>query len=119
MLAGGDRTKQKIHSVRQDIRWMRRRPLAWMNALATLASAGLSCSLDPGDESATELRLAIQQFESCDMALFAAAARYRLPEVEDSESAPTERTAGETVFREQGVVAIDRMVNLLAPGFIC
>jgi hypothetical protein len=90
----------------------RARPIAWLIQAALDVAAGRQRS------ALGQLEAAALGFEQQHLRLFAAAARFRLGQVAGEPQAGGAHLAeARAVFQAQGVVRMDRVIAMLAPGF--
>src|SRR5262249_16196017 len=101
-LATGD-----AEAAERDARAIARENMPWANPLALLLRAGAAARRKNADAAVALARQAAAGFDGADMALYAAAARWRAGD----------SGAAEAWMRERKVVRPDRMVALLAPGW--
>jgi hypothetical protein len=91
--------------------------LVWSNPLALLIQGGLARRRGDDAGAAELISQAIEGFEASDMALYAAAARRRLGEIQGGDrGSMLIKQAGDWMGRQQikNPVAV---TNLMAPGF--
>jgi serine/threonine protein kinase len=100
----------------QDASRLERERAPWATALAALVRGSVRATA--GDRDAAIDMLAAAERALCDgaMAHYAAAARYRRGQLLAGDEGRALVTAASAWFTDQGVVNIERMVGLLAPG---
>jgi serine/threonine protein kinase/tetratricopeptide (TPR) repeat protein len=86
-------------------------------ALATLVRAGVALRSGPRDEAIGCLGDAIHELETAGMMGYATAARDRAARLRDDASTAADIDQAAAFFRSEGVVAPDRMIAMLVPGF--
>lgn len=91
--------------------------MPWASPLATLLRAGVSAALGDKTQTARLLREAAVGLEAADMALYAAAARYREGKLIGGGEGRALWTRADQWMSDQGVVNRERLVGMLAPGF--
>ncbi len=100
----------------RDARAIAAERMAWGDATAALARAGIA-SVRGERERARELAAAAQAgFEAVEMPQLAAAARWRRGQLTGGGEGATMREAGRTWIQAQDVRSPERMVAMLAPG---
>lgn len=100
-----------------DAKKMERERLAWATPLAQLVR-GAVCAYRGQDRAAMDiLDSAASALEAADMNLFAAAARWRLGELQGGDSGTEAIRAADHSMRVQGIANPGRVVDTLAPGF--
>jgi len=100
--------------------WMRRierEGLAWAQPIVHLIAASIAAQQGQIGEGIARLEVAISLCEEQGFAMFAAAASWRLGELEGGAEGEARRAAGERRIAEQGAARPDRVVRTLAPGF--
>jgi hypothetical protein len=99
-LASGD-----AKAAEHDARAIAKEKMPWASPLALLLRAGAAARRGQNDQASALAREAAAGFDAADMALYAAAARWRAGE------------PNESWMRERKIASPDRMVALLAPGW--
>lgn len=114
--APGER-EDMLREAERDARRMLKEDQPWSTPLARLLEAG-AASLR-GDAGAARERLveAASGLDAAGMALHAAAARFRLGQVEGGDGGSATRGEAEAWLRREGVEAPARFVEMLAPGW--
>jgi hypothetical protein len=113
-LAGGPAELRKARS------WMRRiesEGLTWAQPIARIIDASIAARHERIDESIARLEVAVSLCEQQGYEMFAAAASWRLGELEGGAEGKARRVAAESRIAEQGARRPDRVVRTLAPGF--
>jgi hypothetical protein len=109
--------KSLLALARNEAEALAREGVAWPKGLAWLIFAGIAAS-EGKDADATEmLDRAIAALDAHEMALYAAAARYRKGQLSPGESGREMLNATIAWMEAHGVKRPDRMVDLLVPGF--
>jgi tetratricopeptide (TPR) repeat protein len=86
-------------------------------AWSRLVLAAISAQEGRTDVAIEQLDRAAVELEDCGIQLFAAAARYRRGVLLGGEAGTADRQRAERWMNEQGILAPERMVQVLAPGF--
>jgi tetratricopeptide (TPR) repeat protein len=107
-----------LAAVERDARGMARGRAPWTVGLAGLLRAS-AASLRGNRVAATRLlRKAIACFDAADMAMHAAAGRYRLAALEEGDERRRLEEQSTTWMQEQGVADVRALVSVVAPGFL-
>jgi hypothetical protein len=96
---------------------LKREKLTFTRGLGELLDAGVAASRKVPDAAARHLSAAIEVFDACSMAGFAAAARYQRGRIIGGDEGRALISASEELLRRQKVQKPDRLVAMLAPGF--
>jgi tetratricopeptide (TPR) repeat protein len=88
----------------------------WIDALASLASAGIANAFGQREVARTHLGAAAERAEAADMALHAAAARHALGTLTGGDEGTTLVEAAAEAMRKKGVRAPERYARMLLPG---
>ncbi|WP_437752600.1 serine/threonine-protein kinase [Sorangium sp. So ce1389] len=91
--------------------------LPWADALADVVRGSVAAAAGRPREAASMLLRAADAFERIDMALYAAAARYRLGSLADDALGRSLRRRSEATMRELGVAEPRRMAAALVPFY--
>jgi hypothetical protein len=103
-----------LRQAETDARALRREGMPWSAALASLIVAGCACVRGDRERAAALLRGATTQSEAAHMTLHASASRFALSALTNDQEM---RASASSWLREQGAVAPERMIALVAPGF--
>jgi len=98
-------------------RALRAEDRVWGHPLALLLRAAAASQRGDGATTRRLLEEAIDRFDAQEMALHAAAARWRLGELLGDDEGAALRTQAEVWMQAEGVAVPARMVAVLAPGF--
>ncbi|MBU1241763.1 protein kinase [Myxococcota bacterium] len=90
---------------------------AWSRALGALLEATWQAQSGREEQALRQLRLVIDQLDTCGMRLYAAAARIRLGRLEGGETGADLVARGRSFMRQQGVKNEAGMLQVLVPGF--
>jgi len=90
---------------------------AWAVGQGRLITAAVAFAAGKGERAVADLREAIVQFESAGMALHAAVARRRLGAILGGDDGSALIDAADAWMTGAGVVNVDGMMRMLAPGF--
>jgi hypothetical protein len=101
----------------RDARRMLKEEQPWSTPLAGLLEAGVAALRGHAGTARHRLAQAARGLEAADMALYAAAARFRLGQVEGGDAGRAARQEAEAWLRREGVAAPARFVGMLAPGW--
>lgn len=101
----------------RDARRMTRKNRPWTGALALLVRAGVSALNGRDEQAVYRLERSVEELESYDMKLFAAAARRRLAPLVGGGSGAAHMKAAEAFMSAQGVSDPEAMTALFVPGF--
>src|SRR5262249_49088982 len=114
-LTSGDAAALRVAT--RDAKAIERERMPWSKPMAALLRAGIA-SLE-GDRGAAvaHARGAADGFDGVNMALHAAAARYRLGALVGGEEGRTLVERAETWMRSETVKNFARLTDMLAPGF--
>jgi tetratricopeptide (TPR) repeat protein len=91
--------------------------MAWAVGTGRLVTAAVAAARGDDATAVAELREAIGRFEASGMALHAAVARRRLGALLGGDDGRALLAAADAWFAAAGVVDVDAMVRMLAPGF--
>lgn len=106
-----------LREVRRAVRDIEREKTEWMQPFAHILRAGIAHHEGSPVEAQTLLRAAARELDTHHLAGYAAAARDRAARLlHDASSAP-DIAAADRFFREQEVVAPQRLIATLIPGF--
>ena len=94
-----------------------RQKLGLTQPVSRLLEAGVASLDGRTDRALQALGEAIDGFETLEMALHAAAARWRRGQLLGGNDGRSLRTAAESYMRSEAIKKPDRMVAMLAPGF--
>lgn len=108
----GDSTRLTREAER-DARAIERERMPWMTPFARVIRAGLALHGKERDRARAELLCAVSELEACEMNGYANAVRYRAARL--GADVPEAERALE-YMRAQGVVAPERMIEMLMPG---
>jgi hypothetical protein len=113
-LAAARETKspQQLDVIEQIIRRLRREQVPWAQAIGTLFEAALSLLRSEQQAAIDKLSTAASQFESAQMWLLAAAARWRLSQLTNDSAS---KDAALTRFQAEGILEPERVVNMFLP----
>jgi hypothetical protein len=120
MLAGqrpSDRPRLCREAAR-DAKTIASEAMPWSNPLAALLRAGIASTRGDADRALVELEQAEAGLVAADMALYAAAARYRRGKLLGGDEGRALTSAALGWMAGQGVVSPEPMVALHAPGFL-
>jgi hypothetical protein len=108
--------RRYFRDAKRTARSLRSEASAMSAPVAELVRASL-CKL-AGDEPGAQSRLAsaVAGFDKLEMSLWSAAARYHLGLLRGGELGQDEHAKAVASMKEQGVVRVDRMAELLVPG---
>jgi hypothetical protein len=90
--------------------------MPWGRAFALMLRAGIALHSGARSEALRGLERAAAEFDSCEMAGYAAAVRDRAARLRGDASSEPEIARVAQWLRAEGVVAPERMVAMLAPG---
>jgi len=113
---GGDR-KALLRAAAQDAGKIEKERARWSTPLAALVRAGVAAAEGDAARALGLLDAAAAGCEAADMALFAAAARYRRGQILGGDEGRALRDQADAWMAGEGVFNRERMVNMLAPGF--
>jgi tetratricopeptide (TPR) repeat protein len=114
--SAGERARHLRHA-RSDAKTVLSEDMPWASALARLTEAGCLAIEGRNEQAIEVLGMAASGADSASMRLFAAAARYRLGALIGGDEGSALREGSQTVFSDEGVRNVERMLSLLAPGF--
>jgi hypothetical protein len=117
MAAGGRERRRFLAMVRKDARRIGSFGTRWSDSLAMLLTATISYLANRPREACDRLAAAIDAFEAADMKLYAAVARRRLGLLQGGQSGRDLVDAANDWMAGQGIVNVDRVTRLIAPGF--
>ena len=100
-----------------DARRIEREKLAWATPLAKLVRAAVAAYHDQIESAIGILGSAVSDLDAADMTLFAAAARWRMGELQRGEVGAAAIRVADQSMRTQGITNPERVVDTLAPGF--
>jgi hypothetical protein len=109
--------KAMLKSALVDAAKIEKEEMPWSNPLAALLRAGAARIEGEQAQALTLLDQAITGLDAANMALYAAAARYRRGHLLGGEEGKKVAAAADEWLAKQGVVNRPRMVGMLAPGF--
>ncbi|MEO5729831.1 MAG: serine/threonine-protein kinase PknK, partial [Byssovorax sp.] len=109
--------KAMLKSALADAVKIEKEEMPWSSPLAALLRAGAASIDGAKGRALLLLQEAITGLESADMALYAAAARYRRGNLLGGDEGQRIAEAADQWLAKQGVVNRPRMVGMLAPGF--
>ena len=109
--------KAMLKSALADAAKIEKEEMPWSNPLAALLRAGAAMIEGDRAQVLSLLQSAIVGLDAADMALYAAAARYRRGHVLGGEEGEKLAATADEWLAKQGVVNRPRMVGMLAPGF--
>ncbi len=107
-----------LRSIEADIRSLSRERALWVRPLIELARAGQQAVEGVFHEALLHLRSAEQGFRTVDMALHAAAARWRAGQLTGGAEGKELIEGAIAYMEDQGVKRPRKMLALLAPGFL-
>jgi tRNA A-37 threonylcarbamoyl transferase component Bud32 len=108
---------QLLREAEHDARRIEREKMAWATPLASLLRAGVAALRGKREEVLQLLASAASGFDTAEMALFAAAARWRHGRYADGMQGRTSFQAAEEWMRGENVQNPARIVDMLIPGF--
>jgi hypothetical protein len=114
--SGGDRAALTA-AARRDARRVAREKTRWATPLAGLLRAAAADLSGDRDGAVAELRAALAGLDAADMKLYAAAARRQLAGLVGGDEGRTLDAEAGAFFAGEGIVAPERMVRMLVPGF--
>jgi eukaryotic-like serine/threonine-protein kinase len=109
--------KELAASAARDARAIAAERTRWATPMADLLLAAVESLADRPIAAAARLRSAVAGFEGAEMALYAAAARWRLGELLRGDEGKTLVESARAWMLAEGIVAPERMLAMLAPGF--
>jgi eukaryotic-like serine/threonine-protein kinase len=112
----GDK-KALLRAAARDAGSMEQERSRWAAPLAVLVRAGIAATEGDPSRALGMLAFAAEGCEAADMALFAAAARYRRGQLLGGEEGRALRDPADAWMAKEGVFNRERMVGMLAPGF--
>jgi serine/threonine protein kinase/tetratricopeptide (TPR) repeat protein len=95
---------------------LEREDVAWARALGRLARASISATSGRRSDALAQLESAERALRDTDMRHYAAAAQYRRGQLLDNDEGRAALAAATQFFEELGVVRVERVMSLLAPG---
>ncbi|HZF48566.1 MAG TPA: AAA family ATPase [Polyangiaceae bacterium] len=101
----------------RDARSIEGEAMPWSDPLTALLRAGIAFTRGDADRALSELEQAEAGLVAADMGLYAAAARYRRGKLLGGDEGRALEDAARSWMAGQGVVNVERMVALHAPGF--
>lgn len=116
-MAQGREVAAMTREVERAARRLAHERTAWTDPIALQVKAALARLRGDDERARTQLSAAWRGFEACDMALFAAAAQWRLGELTGGTEGAALVKAANATFAAQSVVDPGRLTALLAPGF--
>jgi hypothetical protein len=116
MAAGGRERRRFLRIVRKDATRIGSFGTRWSDSLAMLLTATILHLEGRPREAYDRLAEAVDAFEAADMKLYAAVARRRLGALQGGDSGRDLVDAGNDWMAGQGIVNVDRMTRLIAPG---
>ncbi|NUQ65305.1 MAG: hypothetical protein HUU20_22795, partial [Pirellulales bacterium] len=116
-VGAGQNNRALIRSALRDAKRPERERAAWCDPLAWLVRAGVAAVQRDEKTAVGYLRQAIPQFESAEMALFAAVARRRLGELLGGEEGRDLVRQADDWMEGEGIRVPWRFAAMLAPGF--
>ncbi|MBI4509940.1 MAG: protein kinase [Deltaproteobacteria bacterium] len=114
--ATGSARKHLLADANRIARHIAKERMPWCEPLGILIRAGVAAVGGDLESAAAHLRLAAKGFDAAEMALHAAAARYRLGEHLGGDEGRALVTQAHSWMTEQGIQEPERMTALLAPG---
>jgi hypothetical protein len=116
-LALADGSAPMLARAEEDARAIARERMEWSRPIVDLLQAAVDHARGATAKSVKGLRAALAGFEKSEMALHAACAKARLGEVLGDAEGGALREASAAWMRQEGVVAPDKIVAMVAPGF--
>jgi hypothetical protein len=104
-----ERSDRFLDTAAKEARAMRREHVAWLEARADRIEARVASLRGEHGKAVALLDRAARRFESVNMGLAAAAARWRLADLQGSED---ERARSEAWIREHGIRRVEQMIRL-------
>jgi eukaryotic-like serine/threonine-protein kinase len=101
----------------RDARALERERMGWTSPLAAVIRAGIALRAGAIDEAVQTLEGAARGFDEADMAGYAASARGHAARLRGDGASVVDRGHAVTFFRDEGVVAPERFMAMLVPGF--
>jgi hypothetical protein len=102
---------------RRNARLLSREDTAYAEVWSHLLHAGAAALEEDTSTARTQLDNAARAARAADMSVCVAAARYRLGELARGEESAQQIADAEALLRSKGVVATERHVQIIAPGF--
>ncbi|MCB9756182.1 MAG: AAA family ATPase [Myxococcales bacterium] len=106
-----------VRSIEADIRTLTRERALWVRPIVELARAGLGAVEGGPHEARAHLRAAEQGFKTVDMALHAAAARWRFGQLVGGDEGRELIESALAFTEDQGIKQPARMLAMFTPGF--
>jgi hypothetical protein len=114
--ASSDLGKEWLAVAQRDAQVLARSTLKQARAWGLGLEAGIALAESRPQDAATRLRAALAGYEGVGYAMYAAATRRRLGELLGGDEGRTLSGQGEAAMREQGVVHLDAICEMLVPG---
>jgi hypothetical protein len=114
--AGAGRRAELLAEAARWARAIEKEQLDWASPLAWLVRAGVAWTTGRAEEARRWLASAAEAFAAAEMALFAAATRWRLFEMSDGDARDSLERGVETWARREEIVNAPRLFAMLAPG---
>lgn len=108
--------RKSLRVASSELREIEGEDVAWAGAFAALLRGGIAMVRGDQARAAGAYREAIEGFDALDMALWSAAARWRLGHVLGDDTGLAEINSATAVAEAQGVVSPPRLFAALAPG---
>jgi hypothetical protein len=117
MATAGRERRRFLSMARKDAHRIGSFGTRWSDSLAVLLTATISYLESRPCDACDGLAAAIDAFEAVGMKLYAAVARRRLGVLQGGDSGRDLVRAANDWMAGQGIVNVDRMTRLIAPGF--
>ena len=111
-----DGESRYVSRAQADAARLEREDAAWASALARLVRASVSATSGRRHEAAAQLDVAERALRDAGMMHYAAAAQYRRGQLLGNDEGRAAMAVAAGFFKEQGVVHLERITSLLAPG---
>jgi hypothetical protein len=113
---GAEGESRYLRVAASDATHLEREDVPWARALGRLIRASICATSGRKSEARSQLESAERALLDTDMKHYAAAAQYRRGQLLDNDEGRVALAAASQFFEELGVVRVDRILGLLAPG---
>lgn len=116
--AGSPLSRVQLNQFSHYARLLEKERMPWASAFALYIKAASARMIHDLGRAERGLREAAEAFDACHMVFYAAACRTRLGQLLGGAAGLLLVEEAEACFRAQGIVRPDRMIAMMAPGFV-